>query len=112
MPLFKLGVLCVITARNGSDIYGQPKYDAPVNAYCSVIKFKVSRQHSTVRADSSGSRGHADEVVADVKLLMNVEPSLDDRLVVRAQRLRVLSVMPRFTVMGKLDHFEVEATIE
>lgn len=114
MPVITMNVPCTLKTRTGSDVYGQATYGAVKKTVCAVIKFEIKRQHSTVRADSSGTRGHADETVAQIKVLMpkTTVVELDDILTLRGFNSRVLSITERFDVMGRLDHFEVEATVE
>lgn len=114
MPVITMNVLCTITRRSGSDVYGQPTVSSVKNTRCAVVKFSTKRQKTTVRADSSGTRGHADEELAQIKVLLpkNTDVKLDDIFTLYGQDARVTVVSPRIDVMGRLDHIELEATIE
>ena len=114
MPLVAFPTPCVVQRTSGHDIYGKPKRLPPVNTRCAVVKLLTKRAKTTVRADSSGTRGHADETIENAKLLLPPGSlvEIDDRMVVLGVGLRVLSVEPMLTVMGKYDHLYVEATYE
>lgn len=114
MPVITMRVPCVVKSRTGNNGFGEAVYSAPRQAKCAVLKLEKARQHSTVRADSSGTRGHAEEYIAEGRLLMkkNDPIKVDDYIEVNGLTLRVLSVRPRYNVFSKIDHLEIEATIE
>ena len=114
MPVITMNVPCLLEIKKGQDGFGQPVFSQPRKIKCAVIKHTIARQKTTVRVDSSGSIGHADETVADVVVLMpkNIAITLDDVFTVHGLRCRVSSVRSRFDVRGGLDHLEVEGTIE
>lgn len=102
-------VLVKVFGITGYDLYGQPAWKQMPDERCDVVKLATDTQHTTVRADSGGTRGHADEVVADSVLLMSpaTKVELGGRIEVCNIPLRVTSVRPRLTVFGKVDHYEV-----
>ena len=114
MPVITKKVPCTIQRRIGSDVYGQPVLSNPVKTTCAVLKFETTRAKTTVRADASGTRGHADEEIADIEILLgkNVKVELGDVLKIQGFESRVTRVRLRFDVMSRLDHIEVGATIE
>ncbi len=62
---------CLIRKMTGHDRYGQPSLSAAVTERCAVVKLRKDMQHTTVRADSSQSRGHGDEFVSTNKILVD-----------------------------------------
>lgn len=104
-------VRCQIARATGRfDDSGNELYGADRPAVCAVVKLNSRSEKSTVRADSSGSRGAAQEVLADVVLLFkpNAAPQLDDRITVGDMRVTVTARMPRYLVTGGIDHYQVE----
>lgn len=101
-----------IFKTSGFDLYGQPKWVALPCERCDVVKLLTDTQHSTVRVDSGGSRGHADETVADAILLVAPTTKLErnDKLEVLGVSLKITAVRPRLDAIGKLDHFEVRGS--
>lgn len=114
MPVLMMNIPCTITPKRGNDVYGMPIDGIIVKTRCAIVKMKQIAQHTTVRADSGATRGHADEAVIDAVLLLpkEREPVFDSVISVIGKTLRVSSVTPRFTVMGRLDHYEVGCSIE
>lgn len=102
-----------IYRKVGFDLHGQPTFSLLNCPKAAPVRLVFENQHTTVRTDSAGSRGHADETVADVILLFkpSVEVKMDYQLLVLGQKLRVVKVHPRYTVRGVFDHLEVHCDI-
>lgn len=100
---------CIIRKLTSLDVYGQSVLGAPKKERCAVVKLRKELQHTTVRADSSQSRGHGDEFVATNKILLDSKTAgvLGDQLTVNGYQVRIMSADPRFDASGKLDHYEV-----
>lgn len=98
-----------------SDLYGQPKSANRAWSVerCSVVHLRVSSEKSSVRADSSASRGNAMEAVGDLKILFTAKSKIgmDDIIEINAQKFRVTGIEPRFNVVGQIDHIEIVAAI-
>ena len=113
MPVITMNVPCKLQTKAGNDMYGQPKLGTPIPSVCAVLKFVTHSAKTAVKADNSASRGHALELIADIKVLMPKTSTVkvEDFLTVYGVTASVSSVRPMFNVMGKIDHFEVEAVI-
>jgi hypothetical protein len=74
-----------------------------------VVKLPLTSQKTPVRADSSASRGAADEDVIQGILLFKpaVAIAMGDRIQISGMELRVASLQPRWNVLGRHDHDEV-----
>jgi hypothetical protein len=94
--------------QEGYDLYGQAKLGVALVEYVGVVKLEQSAQHTTVRADSSATRGFADEFVTSNKFLLarTTKVSIDDQLTLMGIAIRIKTLTPRFDVWGSLDHFE------
>ena len=101
---------CVITRTVGKDIYGQDQYSDPEDSFCGVVKLDIISEKTTVRTDSSASRGRAHEIEADARLLFESHIELDrnDRVDVMGHSLRVVAIFPRLDVHGDHDHNQVD----
>ena len=99
-----------VEKSNGHDVYGQPAFAPGRKAKVCPIKLKFSTQHTTVRTDSSGTHGAADEAVADVVLLALPAAQIGegDRLVINGHKVKVTAVHPRYEVGGRLDHYQLD----
>lgn len=99
-----------IWRRTSSNKYGEPVFSRLGDEKCCVVRLEFKTETSTVRTDSAGTKGHAREVVADVILLFppNSKLELEDKIIINGKAVRVVNRHPRYTVGGKLDHFQIE----
>lgn len=100
--------------RFGSNnVYGEAQLQFVRKTKVGVIKFEQSNEKSSVRADSSGSRGKAALELFDAVLIVPLEAAvqLDDVLVLQGQKLKVSSVHRRWGLRGRPGHLELGANI-
>ncbi|EBE2364541.1 hypothetical protein DHU27_19430 [Salmonella enterica] len=100
--------------RFGSkNVYGEAQLQFIRKTNAGVVKFEQSNEKSSVRADSSGSRGKANLELFDAVLVIPLEAAvqLDDVLVLEGQKLKVSSVHRRWGLRGRPGHLEVGANI-
>lgn len=104
---------CLIRKKTKPDVYGKSGVGPAVPERCSVVKIKHLSVDTTKRGDSGASRSHADEFVTEnrVLLLPKTNVMIDDQLAVIGYTIRVKSMHPRYSVLGELDHWEVEGEI-
>jgi hypothetical protein len=104
---------CQILQVEEHDMYGQAVLGLPVTEQCAIVRLRKQMKHTTVRADSSQSRGHGDEFTSQNRVLLdeNTVCSLGDKLVVNGIELKVTDMHPRFDVTGEIDHYEVEGEL-
>ena len=100
-------------ASGASDAYGQPLPGKWVSEPCRVITLKLTSNKTSVRADSSASRGAAREnqAAAEVMLGPKTAASIDDVLEIDGHKLRIVTIEPMYDATGALDHHEIGATI-
>lgn len=112
---------CVIVRRTQTfDRTGRAIYSTKrVKAKCDIIWAKEGSQTTTVRADSSASRGRADEEVNDARLLFHAREGIrtGDIVIIlpRPSRgypdklvLEINMIQRRIDVGGSVHHIEVE----
>lgn len=77
------------------------------------MKLTSTSEATSVRTDSSASRGASREIVADARLLFpqGSEVKIDDRVDVLGHSLKVVSVFPRQALGGRLDHYQVDLMV-
>jgi len=104
---------CKVTPSRGFDLYGQRSSGVPFSTKCAVVKIQVRDDKTAVRADSSASRGYANEETIDARLLFlpHVKVDKGDKLTLLGVDLRVIEVMPRHDLHGILDHNQVDAVV-
>ncbi len=110
---FRGSVACTIEHQGSPDVYGEIGFSAPVPERCGVVRLRHERQDTTVRADSSATRGYADEFVSTNLILLQAttQARSGDRLTVAGVKIRIMSLFPRYDVHGVLDHFEVRGEL-
>lgn len=88
--------------------YGEPVFLPSQPVACGVVRLVRLDQKTSVRSDSSASRGNANEYVADAVVLFpaTVDPRIGDRFEFQGMTLRITTRHPRIAVSGKLDHYE------
>jgi hypothetical protein len=112
--MFVPNLKCTIQTSSGNnDVYGQPIPGALFNERCSIVKMMIDNNKSSVRGDSSASRGSALELetVSVILLVSNTVANIDDIVTVSGYSLRVRGKAPQYDVMGNLDHWQVDLTM-
>lgn len=96
---------------NGYNVNAERIYSAPLECPYATVNMMVSAQKTSVRADSSASRGAADERAAERAVVLiptYINVFLGDRFTNNmGQRFGVKSIHLRYSVGGQLDHYEV-----
>lgn len=100
--------------REGYDKFAQVRYSAPVVCPFAPVSMLSRADKTNVRADSSASRGSAEEVLSKIKVLIvpSIKPVFDDILEFNGVKHRVTGVHPRYTVTGKLDHYDTDLEVQ
>jgi hypothetical protein len=95
--------------KAGTDAYAQPKWQKMPGERVAPVRLSFQTDNTTVRTDSAGTKGHAQEFNAQTTVLALPKTKIDigDKLVIMGYSLRVVEKHPRFTVGGTLDHFQV-----
>lgn len=99
--------------KAGMDLYGEPSYQFSEQVKMGVVSFIDSLEKSSVRADSSASRGKAEIALFDAVFIIPLTANIakEDVLVVEGKKLRIESVHQRWGLRGRPGHYEVGANI-
>lgn len=113
MALFNPNQRCVIVKMGKMDIYGQRHIDKRISEKCAILQSKKSTTKSSVRADSSASRGNAQEITADYSFVLErtTVAEINDLIEFNSLRLKIVGLHPRFSIRGEHDHTEALCTI-
>jgi hypothetical protein len=89
--------------------FGKPTYASKVSVPCAVLYLDVAVAKSSVRADTSGTRGQAEQEQGDAAMLFPKRMALKvgDVVFKDDKWLEVTECEPRRDVLGKLDHHQV-----
>lgn len=108
--MFQPNTRCELRRRSATtDRRGEYTYSAPVSVPCAVVKLDLATQKTSVRADSSGSRGKAMEEGGNAVLLFPTYVAIAEADIVEVdgEVIEVIGIFPRRDVLGRLDHKEV-----
>ena len=111
--MFRPNLKCKVSKVTGTDLYGKRTYGTPETVPFAIVKLERSSEKTSVRTDSSASRGSAQEILADARFLFpkNVTLQEGDLIEFGDFKLTVVSVWPRYRVTGELDHWQVDCNI-
>lgn len=111
MTLFRPNTTCALySSSEKTDIYGNPSFEKPKTTPCAVVTYDLSRLKTTVRADSSGSRGRGEHLEGVARFLFpkTVQIQRGDKVFKDDYWLEVVEKHPRYSVAGVLDHWEID----
>lgn len=99
-----------LQAFSGYNSAAEPQFGPVKTVSCGVVHLNKKVQKSSVRADSSGTRGAADEFVSVTKILFPSSVSIANgyKFRIAGFTLKAMTVEPRYSVHGNLDHYEVD----
>lgn len=111
MSLFLPNLDCTIVHSTGHDVYGQVLVGASYPERCAIIELKSVAVKTPVRADSSASRGAAEElqIKAEILLTASTVAKMEDLILINGLSLRIDSMFPRHSIEGVLDHYQITA---
>lgn len=120
MSTLRPNIACWIRRRTESfDAQGRSIWKTrSTKSKCSIVWLHASKDKTTVRADSSASRGRAEESLADARLLFlpSVAISVGDVVEVSVKggdniKVEINRVFRRPDVNGVIHHIDVEGEI-
>jgi hypothetical protein len=120
MTTLKPKTPCVISSSTKKyDLYGRPLHSAAKRrTKCAIIHLYREHEKTTVRADSSASRGRADEEVSQVRILLkpNEKISTGDLVEITLKggqpiTMEVRKIFRRPDVEGVIHHIDIEGDI-
>lgn len=111
--MFRPNQSCQIQKASGkNDVYGMPVPGLKKSERLAVVELNIMSEKSSVRADTSASRGNAQEmeVVSKFLLTKTTVAEINDILIYGGRSFRVKSMFPRHDLQGTLDHYEITCT--
>lgn len=111
---------CVISKKTGGfDMYGRETHRIRrTKTKCSIVNLYNETEKTSVRADSSASRGRADEQVADVRVLLRPKEKIStgDLIEITLQGgdpivMQVNRIFRRPDIDGAIHHIDVEGDL-
>lgn len=111
--MFIPNITGLISSPLPTNVYGESSYGPARVIACAVVHLTKSQQKTSVRTDSTASRGEARENISVTKILFpsTETVAINDRLEINGQILRIIGVETRYHVLGNIDHYEADADI-
>lgn len=106
--MFRPNQVAQIKRTLGRDFHSRPTFSPAEDIEIAIVKLERSDVVTTVRADSSASRGAAEELITKGKILTKHEVSRGDVLIMAGGEYKIVMKHSRFTVTGVLDHLECD----
>jgi len=91
-----------------TDVYGRAIHSGSAKEPCAVVRLIARAEKSSVRADTSASRGAAIEETVDGVILLGPRTAADydDLVEIDGELYKVVGKHRRYDVNGRLDHIE------
>jgi hypothetical protein len=96
------------------DIYGRGQFADPVDCQFAIVNAKRQSVKTSVRADSSASRGNADEITTGLGRILvakHVEVEIGNLFEFDGDTYEIVSTHIRRSVLGEIDHFECDLEV-
>jgi hypothetical protein len=108
--MFRGNKTCQIATSAERNLYGEETPGVPVTERCAVVELVQKAATTNQRAQMAGSMAHAEDlgVTAKIKLEPGTTAVLGAQLTVDGVALRIVSITPKNTTFGRLDHYDVE----
>jgi hypothetical protein len=113
--MFTPNLVGQVQRKGGFDVHGRPQLSAPTSILFAVVNARRTVDKTTVRADSSASRGSADEItsgLARILVAKNEQIAIGDVFSFDGDTYDVKSIHRRRSVTGELDHFECDLEVQ
>jgi len=109
--MFRPNQTCDWHRSAGRNKYGEESYADPVKIGFSPVRLTRRLEKTSVRADSSASRGQSDQTTVEALILVEkragARMSMEDVLVINGNTYTIKSIEKRTNVWGLLDHWEI-----
>lgn len=112
--MFEANQVGKLSKFTGRDVHSRAVYSDPFDCPFAAVNLDVGSQKTSVRADSSASRGSADEYAAQrAKILIApfINVSVNDLFECEEGRFIVATRHVRRSVFSNIDHFECDLEV-
>jgi hypothetical protein len=108
--MFRPNATGQIAKKSGYDKFGRKVAEDFVDCPYAPVNMKLNSQKTSVRADSSASRGQSDELTSAARILLPIyiRPAIGDLFSADGINYEIISVHPRRSIAGLMDHFECD----
>jgi hypothetical protein len=112
--MFEPNVVGKLAKLVGRDVHARPTFAEPIDCPFGIVNLNVGAEKTIVRADSSASRGSADEISAvraKILIAKYIDVTIGDRFEFEGMKFLIASKHVRRSILGSVDHFECDMEI-
>lgn len=111
--MFRPNVRAEIRGKVSRDLYGKATYGPATPVMVGIVGLNGFVDQTSVRADSSASRGSAEQEELQAKILVSPQVQVDegDIMDILGFSIEITAVQPRLNTQGILDHRELRARV-
>lgn len=109
--MFSPNLMGSIQRLQSRDIHGRHVLSDPVKCPFGPVSLNIGAVKTSVRADSSASRGSANQISVEAGSILiskNVGPKMNDIFTFSGVNFEITSVHERYSVDGFLDHYQCD----
>ena len=109
--MFEPNVVGHLSRMVSRDVHGRATFSEPMECPFGIVNLNVGAEKTVVRADSSASRGSADETAAlraKILIVPYIEVKIGDKFEFQGLTFKIASTHYRVSIMGQVDHIECE----
>jgi hypothetical protein len=107
--MFTPNLVGSLRVATGRDVHGRKKLSSSGHCPFAFVSGKRSSGKTAVRADSSASRGSADEISSERNVILvpsHMNIKIGDIFTYAGASSEITSIHPRHSVTGEMDHWE------
>ena len=109
--MFSPNLMGKIKKVTGRDIHGRQSLSDPISCPFGPVSLKLGSGKTSVRADSSASRGAADQIAIErgsILIPRYIPANISDIFAFGENEYEITAIHPRYSVDGMLDHYECD----
>lgn len=112
--MFEPNLVGKLSRMTGRDVHSRPSFAEAIDCPFGIVNMQITAQKTSVRADSSASRGSTDEFAAErarILIANFVQVAVGDKFMFDGLTYHITSKHTRRSIMGTVDHFECDMEI-
>lgn len=106
--MFIPNTFAMVYTRRSYNLYGEPDFNRPIKVPCGIVKLDVVADKTSVRTDSSASRGNADELTTQTRMLFSpgYGIGIGDKVDFEGILMVITEAFARRDMSGQVDHLD------
>lgn len=112
--MFMSNLVGSISTLKGYDVHAREIYSPRRVCPFAIVTLEIGAEKTSVRTDSSASRGSADEMTVErgkILIANYVDVKINDRFEFEGVTYKIISKFARRSVAGLIDHYECDLEV-